>query len=344
MRDDETPPRPIAPVTRRKALALTAGAAGLALAGPGAGGAAFAQAQEFPWRTVVIVVPYPPGGPTDSLARTIAQEIAPDLRQPVIVENRPGASGSIGTRGVARGEADGHLIVLGNNQTHATNPSLIRDLGYDPQKDFVPLAGLADLQHALVVKKDLPAQTVAELVALAKSKPDALNYGSTGNGSGSHLAMELFKTRTGTKLTHVPFRGAAPMAQEIVAGRIDCAFATLPSVLGLIEGGEMRALAVASPVRAPRVPEVRTLTEQGITGADADSWLALFAPSGVPAAAAARLSGAVLAALQKPAVAKAVADQGMRMALKTPEQMRGFLAAEIGKWSEVIKVAGVKVE
>ena len=204
-------------------------------------------------------------GPTDALARIIAQELQTANGWTVIVDNKPGASAALGSREVARAEPDGHTIILGTNQSHATNAILLKDAGYDPLADFVPIAGLADLQHALVVRKDLPAASVAELIALAKKDPDKLNYGSTGAGSASHLAMELFKAKTGTQMTHVAFRGAGPMAMEIVGGRIDAAFSTLPSVLGLIQSGDMRALAIASDNKAPQLPDVPLLKQQGVT-------------------------------------------------------------------------------
>jgi tripartite-type tricarboxylate transporter receptor subunit TctC len=310
-----------------------------ALAGP-----APLLAQSFPAKPIRVVVPYPPGGPTDALARILGQELQAANGWTVIVENRPGASGAVGTREVAKAEPDGHALVLGNNQTHATNAILMKDAGYDPQADFVPVAGLADLQHALVVRKDLGVGSVVELVALLKKSPGKLNYGSTGNGSGSHLAMELFKTRTGTEAQHVPFRGAAPMALEIVAGRIDLAFATLPSVLGQIQGGEMKALAIASTVRAPQLKDVPLLKEQGVTESEADSWLALFAPAKTPAAVHAALSAAVLAALAKPAVAESAIKQGIAVNVRGPDAFKSYLAGEIRKWSDVARAAQVKVE
>ena len=264
-------------ITRRTALGMAAGALLL----PGG-----AQAQAFPSQTIRIVVPYPPAGPTDALARIIAQELQAANGWTVIVDNKPGASGALGTREVAKAEPDGHTIGLGTNQTHATNAILLKDAGYDPLADFVPIAGLADLQHALVVRKELPAKTVGELVELAKKSPGTLNYGSTGAGSASHLAMELFKAKTGTDMVHVAFRGAGPMALEIVGGRIDVAFSTLPSVLGLIQSGDMRALAIASDNKAPQLPDVPLLKEQGVAGGEADAWLALFAPAKTPAAGA----------------------------------------------------------
>jgi tripartite-type tricarboxylate transporter receptor subunit TctC len=303
-----------------------------------------ALAQGFPAKAIRLVVPYPPGGPTDALARIVAQELQAANGWTLVIENKPGASGSVGTREVARAEADGHTIVLGNNQTHTTNMILLKDAGYDAVADFAPIAGVADLQHALVVRKDLGAGSVADLVALAKKDPGKLNYGSTGQGSGSHLAMELFKTRTGTAMQHVPFRGAAPMALEIVAGRIDVAFATLPSVLGQIQAGEIKALAIASTVRAPQLKDVPLLAEQGVKDAEADSWLAFFAPAKTPVPALDALSKAVIAALAKPAVAESAIKQGIAVNVRTPGQFKPYLAGELKKWGEVVKTAQVKVD
>lgn len=323
---------PIA-VSRRAAL----GAAALLLSSG-------ARAQGFPNKMMRIVVPYPSGGPTDALARIVAAEMQAALGQTVIVENKPGASGAIGSRDVARSPADGHTLVLGNNQTHATNAMLLKEPGYDPVKDFVPVAGLADLQHVLVVRKTLGVKTTPEFIALAKKEAGKFNYGSTGVGSGSHLTMELFKTRTGIEMTHVPFRGAAPMAMEIVGNRIDVAFATLPSVLGQIEGGEMIALAIASSVRAPQLPDVPLLAEQGVKDSEGDSWLALFAPAATPQAVVDKLTATVLAALAKPDVKANAIKQGIAVNVRDGAAFKPYLAAEIAKWSAVIRAAGVKPE
>jgi tripartite-type tricarboxylate transporter receptor subunit TctC len=326
-------------VTRRDLVIAAAGAAIAAGLAPGR-----TLAQAFPARPIRLVVPYPPGGPTDALARIIAGELQAANGWTIVVENKPGASGAVGTRDIAKAEADGHALVLGNNQTHATNAVLMKDAGYDPLADFAPIAGLADLQHALVVRKTLAAATVAELVALAKQEPGKLNYGSTGSGSGSHLAMELFKTKTGTVMQHVPFRGAAPMALEIVAGRIDLAFATLPSVLGQIQSGDVRALAIASDVKAPQVPEVPLLKSQGVIGGEADSWLALFAPAKTPQAVRETLSKAVLAALAKPDVAANANKQGIAVNVRAPAAFRAYQEAELKKWTEVVRIAGVQAQ
>jgi tripartite-type tricarboxylate transporter receptor subunit TctC len=325
-------------LTRRTALTLAASVAV-------APGAAFAQnlpaMTAFPSKQIRIVVPYPAGGPTDALARIVAADLQIQLGQTVIVENKPGASGAVGTREVAKADADGHTLVLSTNQTHVTNVFLLKEPGYDPVKDFVPVAGLADLQHALVVRKDLAVSSVADLVALAKKDPGKLNYGSTGVGSGSHLTMELFKALTGTQMTHVPFRGAAPMTLEIVAGRIDVSFATLPSVLGQIQGGEIKAMALASGMRAPQLPDVPLLKELGVANAEGDAWLALFAPSATPPGAVAILSAAVIAALAKPDVRANAIKQGIAVNVRDSKAFQAYHAAEMLKWSDVIKAAHV---
>jgi tripartite-type tricarboxylate transporter receptor subunit TctC len=300
-----------------------------------------AVAQAFPSKQIRIVVPYPAGGPTDALARIVANELQAAVGQTVVVENKPGASGAVGTREVVKADADGHTLVLGNNQTHATNAFLLKEPGYDPLKDFVAVAGLADLQHALVVRKDLGVTTVAGLVALAKKDPGKLNYGSTGNGSGSHLTMELFQTKTGTKMTHVPFRGAAPLATEIVAGRIDAAFSTLSAVLGQIQGGTMTALAIASDGRAPQLPDVPLLKDQGVTGSEGDSWLALFAPAATPASAVDAIGKAVLAALAKPDIKAKAQALGIAVNTRDSAAFKPYHAAEMKKWADVIAAANV---
>jgi tripartite-type tricarboxylate transporter receptor subunit TctC len=319
-------------LTRRTTLAALAGFA----ATRGAG------AQGFPARTVTIVVPYPAGGPVDAVARLIAH--GADLGQSIAVDNRSGGAGVIGSVAVARAEPDGHMLVLGTNQTHATNQSLLKNCPYDAVKDFAPVAGLATIPHVLVARKSLRADGVADLVAAAKKMPDNFYYGSTGVGSASHLAAELFKARAGVDIRHVPFRGAAPLVTEMLAGRIDLSFATLPSVIAQIEAGELKALAVASPRRAERLPQVATLAELGITGVEADAWFALFAPARTPPPAIARLHSAVAGALGAPAARDNLARQGMTLELRPPDAVAAWLPGEVEKWAAVIKAAGVVVE
>jgi tripartite-type tricarboxylate transporter receptor subunit TctC len=325
-------------VTRRAALSAIAGLATAAV------GSKPVRAQAFPSRTVTIVVPYPAGGPVDTLARLLAEEAAGDLGQAVTVENRAGGAGITGSASVARAEPDGHTLILGTNQTHATNQSLFKNCPYDATKDFAPVAGIVEIPHVLVARKSLPANNVAELVAMAKRAPDSLNYGSTGNGSASHLAAELFKTKAGVDIRHIPFRGAAPMTTELLAERIDVSFATLPSVIKQIEAGNLKALAIASAKRAATLPNVPTLKEEGVSGVEADAWFALFAPAGTPAPAIDRLYRAIVTAVGKEKLRQALAAQGMALALRTPSELSAALPKEIAKWAGVIKTARVTVE
>lgn len=290
-----------------------------------------------------IIVPYPAGGPTDALARLLAAELQAESKRPFVVENKPGASGAIGTREVARSEPDGATLVLGTNQTHVTNAVLLKEPGYRPIDDFRPVAGLADLQHAVVVPKG-GAADLSDLIARAKAAPATLNYGSSGVGSASHLGMELLLARAGARMTHVPFRGAAPMALEIVAGRIDCAMATLPSVLGQIEAGEMRALAVASGQRAPQIAQVAMLSELGIRDSEADAWLALFAPRATPEATVKALSDAIAEIMARETVRQAVVKLGMAVNVRSSDAFARFLDSETPKWLDVVHMAGVKAE
>jgi tripartite-type tricarboxylate transporter receptor subunit TctC len=300
-------------------------------------------ADVFPTRAITIVVPYTPGGPIDSVARLIAQES--DLSQSIVVDNRPGGSGIIGTNAVAHAEPDGHMLVLGSNQTHATNQTLIRNCPYDAVRDFSPVAGIAAMPHMLIVRNDLGVADVASLVAAAKAKPGSLTYGSPGNGSGAHLATELFKTKAGIDVLHVPFKGLAPMTTELLAGRIDISIAPLPGLIAQqIEAGNVRALGIASARRDAQLPEIPTIAEAGIAGVEADAWAALFAPAHTPPAIVARLYQAVEVALAKDWVRANLAKQGIPVALKTPAEVAAMLPGEVEKWAAVIKAAHIAAE
>ena len=321
-------------LTRRAALTALAGLAALR----------DARAEGFPSRPVTIVVPYPAGGPVDVTARLIAQSVGNNLGHPIAVDNRGGGAGVIGSVAVQHAEPDGHTLILGTNQTHATNQSLLKNCPYDAVRDFAPVAGIADIAHVLVVRRGLDTPDVGALVRLAKQSPGALNYASTGIGSASHLAAELFKTRAGMDLQHIPFRGSAPMTTELLAGRVDLTFATLPSVISYIDAGVLRALAVASPKRAARLPNLPTLAETGVSGVEADAWFALFAPARTPAATIDKLYSAVSAGLTTAAASQAIAAQGMTLALRTPAELAAWLPGEVAKWAAVIKAAGVVME
>ena len=322
-------------LTRRATLAGMA-----ALGFPSGSGA-----QGFPSRSITIIVPYPPGGPVDALARLIAQEAAGDLNQPIVVENRPGGSGIIGAQAVARAEPDGHVLVLGTNQTHATNQSLIKNCPYDAVRDFAPVAGIAAMPHVLVVRKSLALTSVGDVVTMAKAKPGTLTFGSTGNGSGAHLAGELFKTKAGIDMLHVPFKGLSPMLTELLADRIDISIAPLPGLIGQqIESGSVRALGLARAERVPQLASVPTFAESGVPGVEADAWSALFAPARTPAPVIERLYLAIAMALSKDAVRTAMAKQGIPPALKTPAEVAAMLPGEVAKWAAVIKASNVVMD
>jgi tripartite-type tricarboxylate transporter receptor subunit TctC len=326
-------------LTRRHTLALVLGAAAAPVAAPAL---VRAQGAWAPSRTGTMVVPYPAGGPTDAIGRIVARELEAVLRQSVVVDNRAGASGAVGTRSVARADADGHTIVFGNNQTHGSNMFLLREPGYDAQRDFAPLAGIGSFEHAFVARKDLPANSIQELIALAKRDAGKLNYGTTGIGSGSHLFTELFMRRTATNMTHVPFRGAAPLVQELMGGRVDVANSTLPSVLGQIQSGDLKALAISSPARNLVVPNVPTLREQGVADADAESWAAFFAPAATPAPALERLSREILAIIDGNTAREAILRTGFTLKARSAADFRPYHAQEIQVLRDVITAAGIR--
>jgi tripartite-type tricarboxylate transporter receptor subunit TctC len=325
-------------ISRRSALALAAIATACAvLAGPALG-------QDFPTRNIALIVPYPAGGPTDAIGRIIADGAGKELGQSVVVENRPGASGIVGSAAVAKADPDGYTLVLGTNQTHATNESLLNNTPYKSATDFAAIAEVAVVPHVLVVRKDLAVNSVADLVKLAKDKPGTLNYGSTGNGSASHLAMELFKKNAGIDMVHVPFKGAAPLTNEMLGGRIDVAFATLPSVLSQIQAGNLKALGFASAKRSASLPDAPTLAEAGVKGVEADAWFALFAPAKTPAPIIDKLNKALTTALSKDEAKAALAKQGVTLQLTSPAELAAMIPKEVEKWAEVIKISGAKVD
>jgi tripartite-type tricarboxylate transporter receptor subunit TctC len=246
---------------------------------------------------------------------------------------------------LARGPADGTVLIATTNQTHATNISLLPNGGgYDPVKDFAPIALLADLQHILVVKNDLAVNSVADLLALAKKDPGKINCGSTGQGSASHLTLELFKAKAGVNITHVPYKGSAPLLQDLLGGHVDCSFATTPTVLGQIQAGKLRAIAVASPKRSPHLPELPTIAEAGVKGVEADAWLGFFAPAGVPEAGLKRYRELVLDVMKSEEVRATFFKQGMAPNVKNDKDFAAFLQDDIKRWADVIKTADVKPE
>jgi tripartite-type tricarboxylate transporter receptor subunit TctC len=321
-------------LTRRAALTAIAGL----VAAPAA------RAQTFPSRNISIVVPYPAGGPVDTVARLIAQAASGPLGQTIVVDNRGGGSGVIGSVAVARAEPDGHTLVLGTNQTHATNESLLKNCPYGAVKDFTPVGHLVDIPHVLVVRRGLEADSVAALVELAKKAPGKLNYGSTGNGSASHLAAELFKLKAGVDLQHIPFRGAVPMTTELLAGRIDATLTAISTAVPHIQAGKLRVLAVANEQRSPAYPDTPTFVESGLPSVVGYGWYGLMAPAGTPAAIVQRLNAETNAAIADAEVRKKAEAAGLQLRGGTAAEFRAFLDREARKWSQVIKAANIQPE
>ncbi len=303
-----------------------------------------AWAPAYPGRTVRVVVPYPAGSALEVVARMFAEGFQPRMGQPAIVVNMPGGAAAIGTRHVAQAEPDGHTLLLGTNQTHGANSALIPNLGYDALKDFQPIAGVGRLQHALLVRKDLGVGTLREFIALARQPGRKLNYGSSGNGSASHLAAEMFKQNTGVEMAHIPYNGSSQATQAILGGHIDATFTTLPSVLGFIRSGGAIALAIASRDRAPQIPDVRTLAEQGVPNSEADAWTAFFAPARTPPAVLESLTRFAVATFSAPAAQQKLSDAGFVPDVRPAEAFRSFLVQDMKRWADIIKSANVKLD
>ena len=303
-----------------------------------------ARAQAWPTKPLRLVVPYPAGGPTDILARALAAKMGESLGQVLVVDNKPGGAGNIGSDIGAKAAPDGYTLTMGNNATHATNQTLIPATPFDAAKDFATIGLTTTVTHVLVVHPDVPAKTIQEFVAWAKTEGDKLSYASTGNGSASNLAMELFKAATGIQAVHVPYRGSAPAVQDLLGGVVKCSFQTLPSVLGQIRAGKLRALATSSLKRNANLPEVPTVDETLVKGFQADAWFGLFAPAGTPPEIVARLNAEMLKALADPATAETIARAGFDITPSTAAELAAFVKVEIVKWAKVVKDSGAKAE
>jgi tripartite-type tricarboxylate transporter receptor subunit TctC len=301
-----------------------------------------ASAQDYPTRTVRLVVAFPAGGPTDFVARLLADKLKGLLGQNVIVENKPGANAAIGAEYVAKSDPDGHTLFVTTAGAVVINPHMRADLPYDPVKDFAPVTLVVNTMEVLVVRTDTPIKTAGELVALAKSRPDGIAMASTGVGSPPHLALELFKGASGANVLHVPYRGAAPAVTDVVGGQVHAMFADLPVLMPQIKGGTLRPIGVGSKRRAAVLPDVPTLDEQGIKDVYADNWYALFAPAKTPAPVIAKLNAAVTAALNDPELNRKLVQAGADPAPGTPAQLADFLKSELERWGKVIKEKNIK--
>jgi tripartite-type tricarboxylate transporter receptor subunit TctC len=301
-------------------------------------------AQDYPTRPVSVIVAQPPGGGTDIIARIIAQQLSVQLGQPFVVENRAGAGTVVGTAAAANAAPDGYTLLTGLSANMAVNPSLFAHLTYDPIRDFTPVGMLAEFPFVVVVNNNFAAHSIKDLIAMAKAKPGEINFASAGNGTGQHLSTELFELETGIKMTHVPYRGAAPAYTDIMSGQTPVFFDNLSSALGQIKGGSVRALAVTGKERSPLLPDVPTVAESGVPQYVYTVWFGLWAPKNTPKPIVEKLYAEIQKALADPKVKERIAaDAGMPMHMPLAD-IEPFEKTEIAKWADVIKRAGVTVQ
>ena len=319
-------------------------AGALCLVGAGAGATQDHATRDYPTKPVHIVVPYAAGGGTDALARFLAQGLEKRLGAPFIIENRPGQGTATGGAYVARSAPDGYTLLAATSSTLAFNPTVYRKLPYDPVADFSPISLIAAVPFVLVVNPSLPVDLVAELIALAKSKPGELSYASGGMGAPHHVYMELFKSMTGTDIKHIPYRGGGPALSDVVAGHVPIMFGDVGPVSGLVRDGRLKALGVTVGKRVETMPEVPTLIEAGLAGYEANSWQSLVAPANVPPPIVAALNRALTAFLAEPATRSHFLKLGMQPMSSTPGEFAIYLRAEIAKWAPIIKAAGATEE
>jgi len=300
-----------------------------------------AAAQQFPARVVKLVVPQTPGGATDVFARKIGQLLSERWGQPVVIENRAGAGGVVGTDVVAKSAPDGYTLLVTYAGSQAINASLYPKLPFDTVKDFQTVATLAVTPFILIVNPKLPAKDLAEFVALARARPDALTYASSGNGSVNHLLGEMLKAESGIKMLHVPYRGVAPAITDVIGGQVDSAFSSVPSVLQMVRSGNVRALAISSARRVSAAPEIPTIAESGFPGFDVNPWWGILAPAGTDMAIVRKISGDVDSILRTKEMIDFLAAQGAEPFINSPEEFLKILEADVVKWAKVVKSAGV---
>ena len=305
--------------------------------------ASFASAQDYPTRPITLVVPYPAGGGNDVLGRLVAERMSKLLGGTIVVENRGGAGGTIGTRQVAKAAPDGYTMLIATSSL-AINPSLYPNVGYDPRKDFAPIGLLASGANVVLVHPSVPATSIPELIALAKKDPGKLNFASTGSGSSVHLAAELFAAMAGIKINHVPYRGSGPALNDLLGGHVTMMFATLPSAIGIVRGGKVRALAVTGAKRSDVFPELPTIAEAGLRGYAAELHYGLVAPAGTPRPIIERLNAALRGALEDATLRERLAREGAVPLPSTPEEYAADIEAEEKLWGKIVRDAGVKGE
>jgi tripartite-type tricarboxylate transporter receptor subunit TctC len=306
--------------------------------------AACAAAQPYPSKPIRLVVPFPPGGTTDILARDVGQRLTEALGQPVVIDNRPGAAGNIGSDIVAKAAPDGYTLLMCTVSSHAINPSLYAKLPYDHIKDFAPVILVARVPNVLEVNPGVPVYSVTDLIKLAKEKPGQINFASSGSGTSIHLSGELFKTMAGVDMVHVPYKGSAPAITDLIAGQVQVMFDNLPSSLQQIKAGRLRAIAVTSAQRSPALPDIPTIGESGLPGFEATSWFGVLAPAGTPPAILSKLNTEIDKWLQSADGKEKLLTQGALPAGGTPDQFSAYIKSETEKWAKVVKLSGAKVD
>lgn len=302
------------------------------------------SAQTYPDRTITMVVPFAAGGSTDLVARILAQKLTEQMGQSVVVENRAGAGGNIGAASVAKAAPDGYTILYGTISTHALNPLMAKKSAYDPVKDFEPIVLVGNIPNVLVVNPSVPAKNVQELIALAKANPDKYSYASSGVATPLHLSGEMFNSMAGTKMAHVPYRGAGPAMNDLIAGQVPVLFDNLPSSVEFIKAGKIRALAVTTKTRVAQMPDIPTMDEQGLKGYETYSWQALFAPAKTPQPIIDKLNAEVKKALADPAIQKRLSDLTMTVTPSTPAELGRFVQDQLTLWGPITKATGVQVD
>ena len=305
--------------------------------------AAHAQS-DYPSKPVRLIVPFPAGGSTDIVGRIVAQKLGEKLGQQVVVDNRGGAGGTIGTEAAAKAAPDGYTLVIGTTSTHAVAPSAYAKIAYDPVKDFVPVAQVGVTPYLLVVNPSVKANTLAEFVALAKAEPGKLNYASAGNGTTTHLAMEMLKADAGINLVHVPYKGNGPAELAILGGEVQALFGSMPALLQNAKAGKVRSLAVGTPKRSPALPSVPTVAESGFPGFEAALWLGVFAPAGTPQPIVERLQRELVAIAAQPDFIEALGRNGAEPPAITPQQFPALVRDELGRYNKVVKAINLKLD
>ena len=303
-----------------------------------------AQTSSFPQRPVRIVVPYTTGGSNDVIARLLAQQLQETWGQPVVVENKPGAAGNIGASDIAKSAPDGHSLLLTNINIVSMNPGLIANMPFDPQKDFAPISLLGTTALALVVHPSVPANNVRELIDLARKGPGRLNYASSGNGSPQHMSAEMFKAMTKTSMTHIPYRGAAPAVNDLLAGQVQVTIGVVNQLIPHIRAGKLKALGVTTRKRLAQMPDVPTLDEAGVPGYESEIWLGLAAPSATPPAIIEQINQAIRKAMATADVISKLQSQGIDVVVSSPDQMRQRGLEDLKRWGDIIRTAGIKVD